>query len=192
MCNKSIICGVLFASGAIAFYEGNNMLSALLWFLWTLCHGQEKLHRDPPNPSTSWKNFISPPIKIYKSKCFPSTSVLAFSYNVFIFWKMGLQARFKWSESSLQFTMQKTFWSFDDNVKSSVITEKNNTTKFEILLTFAPSPEILIFILSLSGFTWYLMYWIGWLSRLTYPPGIFHGILSKWNKLLISSCHWWN
>jgi hypothetical protein len=30
MCNKSRICGVLFASGAIAFYEGNNMLSALL------------------------------------------------------------------------------------------------------------------------------------------------------------------
>jgi len=30
MCNKSIICGVLFASGAITFYEGNNMLSALL------------------------------------------------------------------------------------------------------------------------------------------------------------------
>ena len=29
MCNKSIICGVLFASGAITFYEGNNMLSAL-------------------------------------------------------------------------------------------------------------------------------------------------------------------
>ena len=29
MCNKSIICGVLFDSGAIAFYEGNNMLSAL-------------------------------------------------------------------------------------------------------------------------------------------------------------------
>jgi hypothetical protein len=26
MCNKSIICGVLFASGAITFYEGNNML----------------------------------------------------------------------------------------------------------------------------------------------------------------------
>ena len=24
MCNKSIICGVLFASGAITFYEGNN------------------------------------------------------------------------------------------------------------------------------------------------------------------------
>jgi hypothetical protein len=34
MCNKSIICGVLFASGAIAFYEGNNMLFALLWFVW--------------------------------------------------------------------------------------------------------------------------------------------------------------
>jgi hypothetical protein len=34
--------------------------------------------------------------------------------------------------------MQKTFWSFDDNVKSSVITEKDNTTKFEILLTFDP------------------------------------------------------
>jgi hypothetical protein len=32
MRNKSIICGVLFASGAIAFYEGNNMLSALLCF----------------------------------------------------------------------------------------------------------------------------------------------------------------
>jgi hypothetical protein len=29
MCNKSIICGVLFDSGAITFYEGNNMLSAL-------------------------------------------------------------------------------------------------------------------------------------------------------------------
>jgi hypothetical protein len=29
MCNKNIICGVLFASGAITFYEGNNMLSAL-------------------------------------------------------------------------------------------------------------------------------------------------------------------
>ena len=28
-CNKSIICGVLFASGAITFYEGNDMLSAL-------------------------------------------------------------------------------------------------------------------------------------------------------------------
>jgi hypothetical protein len=52
----------------------------------------------------------------------------------------------------------KTFWSFDDNVKSSVITEKDNTTKFEILLTFDPSPEILIFVLSVSGFTWYLMY----------------------------------
>ena len=29
MCNKSIICDVLFASGAIIFYERNNMLSAL-------------------------------------------------------------------------------------------------------------------------------------------------------------------
>jgi hypothetical protein len=29
MCIKSIICGVLFASGAITFYEVNNMLSAL-------------------------------------------------------------------------------------------------------------------------------------------------------------------
>jgi hypothetical protein len=27
MCNKSIICGVVFTSGAITFYEGNNMLS---------------------------------------------------------------------------------------------------------------------------------------------------------------------
>jgi hypothetical protein len=32
MCNKSIICGVLFASEAITFYEGNNMLSALLHY----------------------------------------------------------------------------------------------------------------------------------------------------------------
>jgi hypothetical protein len=37
--------------------------------------------------------------------------------------------------------MQKTFWSFDDNVKSSVITEKDNTTKCEILLTFDPSED---------------------------------------------------
>jgi hypothetical protein len=41
MCNKSIICAVLFASKAIIFYEGNNMLSALLWVLRTLYHGQE-------------------------------------------------------------------------------------------------------------------------------------------------------
>jgi hypothetical protein len=40
------------------------MLSSLLWFLWTLYHGQEKLHRHPSNPSTSCKKFISPPIKI--------------------------------------------------------------------------------------------------------------------------------
>jgi hypothetical protein len=87
---------------------------------------------------------------------------------------------------------KKTFWSFDDNVKSSVITIKDNTTKFEILLTFDPSPEILIFILSVSGFTWYLMYRIISLFRLTYAPGIFPVILSKWYKLLISSWHWWN
>jgi hypothetical protein len=37
--------------------------------------------------------------------------------------------------------------------KSSVITEEAKTTKFEILLTFDPSPEILICILSVSGFT---------------------------------------
>ena len=84
------------------------------------------------------------------------------------------------------------FSSFDDNVKSSVITEKDNTIKFEILLTFDPSPEILIFILSVSGFTWFLMYRIISLSRLTYAPGIFPGILSIWYKLLISSWHWWN
>jgi hypothetical protein len=46
--------------------------------------------------------------------------------------------------------------------------------------------------LSISGFTWYLMYRIISLSRLTYAPGIFPGILSKWYKLLISSWHWWN
>ena len=49
MCNKSIICGVLFASGAIAFYEGNvicplvngnNMLSALAKYVINrLIHG---------------------------------------------------------------------------------------------------------------------------------------------------------
>jgi hypothetical protein len=54
--------------------------------------------------------------------------------------------------------------------------------------TFDPSPEILI--LSVSGFTWYLMYRIISLSRLTYAPRIFPGILSKWYKLLISSRHW--
>jgi hypothetical protein len=32
MCNKSIICGVLFAFGAITFYEDNNMLSATCGF----------------------------------------------------------------------------------------------------------------------------------------------------------------
>jgi hypothetical protein len=62
---------------------------------------------------------------------------------------------------------------FDDNVKSSPITEKDNTT------TFDPSPKILIFILSVSGFTCYLMYRKISLSRLTYAPGIFPGILSK-------------
>ena len=40
MCNKSIICGVLFASGAITFYEGNNMLSALVKYVINrLIHG---------------------------------------------------------------------------------------------------------------------------------------------------------
>ena len=40
MCNKSIICGVLFASGAITFYEGNNMLSALAKYVINrLIHG---------------------------------------------------------------------------------------------------------------------------------------------------------
>jgi hypothetical protein len=42
--------------------------------------------------------------------------------------------------------MQKTFWSVDDNIKSSVIREKDNTTKFEILLTFDPSREIIRYI----------------------------------------------
>jgi hypothetical protein len=40
MCKKSIICGVLFASGAITFYEGNNMLSALAKYVINrLIHG---------------------------------------------------------------------------------------------------------------------------------------------------------
>jgi hypothetical protein len=40
MCNKSIICGVLFASGAITFYESNNMLSALAKYVINrLIHG---------------------------------------------------------------------------------------------------------------------------------------------------------
>ena len=40
MCNKSIICSVLFASGAITFYEGNNMLSALAKYVINrLIHG---------------------------------------------------------------------------------------------------------------------------------------------------------
>ena len=51
MCNKSIICGVLFASGAMTFYEGNkhvvcplvkdnNMLSVLAKYVINrLIHG---------------------------------------------------------------------------------------------------------------------------------------------------------
>ena len=40
MYNKSIICGVSFASGAITFYEGNNMLSALKKYMINrLMHG---------------------------------------------------------------------------------------------------------------------------------------------------------
>ena len=40
MCSKSIICGVLFASGAITFYEGNNILSALAKYVINrLIHG---------------------------------------------------------------------------------------------------------------------------------------------------------
>jgi hypothetical protein len=40
MCNKSIICGVLFASGAITFYDDNNMLSALAKYVINrLIHG---------------------------------------------------------------------------------------------------------------------------------------------------------
>ena len=40
MCNKSIICCVLFASGAITFYEGNNMLFALAKYVINrLIHG---------------------------------------------------------------------------------------------------------------------------------------------------------
>ena len=40
MSNKSITCGVLFASGAITFYEGNNMLSALAKYVINrLIHG---------------------------------------------------------------------------------------------------------------------------------------------------------
>ena len=40
MCNKSIICCVLFAPRAITFYEGNNMLSALAKYVINrLIHG---------------------------------------------------------------------------------------------------------------------------------------------------------
>ena len=40
MCNKSIICGVLFSTGAITLYEGNNMLSALAKYVINrLIHG---------------------------------------------------------------------------------------------------------------------------------------------------------
>ena len=40
MSNKSIICGVLFVSGAITFYEGNNILYALAKYVINrLIHG---------------------------------------------------------------------------------------------------------------------------------------------------------
>ena len=181
MCNKSLICGVLFASGAITCY-----LPSCGFYGPYSMDRNNYIEIHPTQAQVAKISYHHP------SKCFPSTSILAFSYNVFIFWKMGLQASFKWSSSSLQFTMQKKFWSFDDSVKSSVITQKDNTTKFEILLTFDPSREMFIFILSVSGFTWFLMYRISSLSRLTYAPGTFPGILSKWYKLLISSWHWRN
>jgi hypothetical protein len=72
------------------------------------------------------------------------------------------------------------------------IFQKINTYTKKQVLKLRGNIEILIFILSVSGFTWYLMYRISSLSRLTYAPGIFPGILSKWYKLLISSWHWWN
>jgi hypothetical protein len=37
-----------------------------------------------PTQAQVAKNFISPPIKISKSKCFPSTSIFAFSHNNFV------------------------------------------------------------------------------------------------------------
>ena len=40
MCNKSIICDVLFASGAITIYEGNNMFSVVAKYVINrLIHG---------------------------------------------------------------------------------------------------------------------------------------------------------
>jgi hypothetical protein len=40
MCNKSIFCGVVFASGTITSYEGNNMLSAMAKYVINrLIHG---------------------------------------------------------------------------------------------------------------------------------------------------------
>jgi hypothetical protein len=56
------------------------------FYIWTKTGTQGELDwSDPPNPSKSCRNFISPSIKISNSKCFPSTSILAFSCNVSIF-----------------------------------------------------------------------------------------------------------
>jgi hypothetical protein len=51
MCNKSIICGVLFAARAITFYEGksqkgNNMLSALTKYVINRLIHEEKEMKD--------------------------------------------------------------------------------------------------------------------------------------------------
>ena len=80
MCNKSIICGVLFDFGEIAFYEGNNMLSALLWFLWTLYHGQYLNNYIEIHPTQAQVAKISyhHPSKYLNQNVFPQLQYLLF------------------------------------------------------------------------------------------------------------------
>jgi hypothetical protein len=63
MCNKSIICGVLFDSGAITFYEGNTILSALLWFL---CNSLYHFERIPGNIPGTYVSLESEIIRYIK------------------------------------------------------------------------------------------------------------------------------
>jgi hypothetical protein len=189
MCIKSIICGVLFAPRAITFYEGNNMLSALLCFFGPYAMDRNNYIEIHPTQVQVANISYHHPSKYLTQNVSPQLQYLLFLIMCLLSEKWVCKQVLNDRNLLCSLECKKTFWSFDDNVKSSVITEKDNKTKFEILLTFDPSPEILIFILSVSGFTWYLMYRIRSLSRLTDAPGISPGIISKWYKLLISFWH---
>jgi hypothetical protein len=68
MCNKSIICGVLFASGAITFYEGNNTKGVLCYALHTQIFDPSFVHWRFKNISvTTFVAEIGVPREIHRS-----------------------------------------------------------------------------------------------------------------------------